>query len=317
MLFVVRCNKHLIRSIGVDLFDMYFCFFWADGLCTKKNLFENKNKNVLKLKKKKLYLTNWTIDYNSTARETILKSIKNNFCFEIHNFGFKVHTRLYFKNEMFFNQLNTAWKFPPIRWEEIPKFQNVYILLLNTFSFPLRLGWLLLLCVPNCSVWDLFWKIFLSYLLRVSPSTLAYPKKKQPAIENLVVYCDVIWTRIIIENSMIESSDITFLDCMDIVSCSFHVSSSLSRALLRIINYPHIIMSSIEQSIRNDWSIKLTLIEIWINIIISSSRFNVVFLVDLLTFMDIRRFATLGRRFWKFRWAKARKRISEVQLWVI
>lgn len=52
------------------------------------------------------------------------------------------------------------------------------------------------------------------------------PKWRAKIIENLAVYCEcvcvcftVLWTRIIIENSMIEtSSDITFLlDCMNIV----------------------------------------------------------------------------------------------------
>lgn len=115
------------------------------------------------------------------------------------------------------------------------KFQNskTFISFSSTpFHFLLLTrGLLMMLCVSGCSVWDLFFSR--SYLLRVVVLFLLrnLPKKKQPAIENLVVYCDVIWTRIIIENSMIESSDITFLDCMDIVSCSRNTASALSISL--------------------------------------------------------------------------------------
>lgn len=133
------------------------------------------------------------------------------------------------------------------------KFQNVYILLLNTFSFPLDSELLLLCPLSGCCrlVWDHFYfrkkkKSSLVFASCFFPptfptstppsSTTNIPKKKrsQPAIENLVLYCDVIWTRIIIENSMIESSDITFLDCMDIVSVS-----SQCLAFFRLLHLTH------------------------------------------------------------------------------
>lgn len=136
---------------------------------------------------------------------------------------FQKHSSNCFHNPPFYFKALSHWAWNSKIPKRLYPLQHLFISSRLRIAVALPAFWLLLLGLRSflCSNTTLVFASCLLSSILLSPIIDSLPehprKRSQPAIENLVVYCDVIWTRIIIENSTIESSDITFLDCMDIV----------------------------------------------------------------------------------------------------